>query len=228
VQRDQQLSIPVGRTKRGTWHPMSIRRRVPLRSPQRRAVQFSRAWLTPRLEDRKPRLPVAPADGAISQSVARRQVAEPQLQRNERAGSLLDVPHNSNTAPESSAGPAPEPPPGAFASSRRQSRARCWYEAPSAQSNTPGSGPAGARASTRTGRSPGAANRARLPLLQTTPALWRHCGTGTCCWQAPQPHRSTIRRTGRVLTPSIPLSSSALARRPPQPSWRIRASTPYR
>ena len=39
----------------------------------------------------------------------------------------------------------------------------------------------------------------------------------------PQSARSTIFRTGRLLTPSMPVSSSALAARPPQPSWRIRA-----
>jgi hypothetical protein len=40
----------------------------------------------------------------------------------------------------------------------------------------------------------------------------------------PQPARSTIRRTtGRLLTPSMPLTSSARPAPPPQPSWRIRA-----
>jgi hypothetical protein len=34
----------------------------------------------------------------------------------------------------------------------------------------------------------------------------------------------TIRRTGRLLTPSEPVSNSARAARPPQPSWRARAS----
>ena len=34
---------------------------------------------------------------------------------------------------------------------------------------------------------------------------------------------NTIRRTGRLDTPSMPVSSSAFPARPPQPSWRIRA-----
>ena len=38
-----------------------------------------------------------------------------------------------------------------------------------------------------------------------------------------QPSRSTIFRTGRLLTPSMPVSSSAFPARPPQPSWRILA-----
>jgi hypothetical protein len=33
---------------------------------------------------------------------------------------------------------------------------------------------------------------------------------------------STIRRTGRLLAPSTPVSSSTLPARPPQPSWRMR------
>jgi len=37
------------------------------------------------------------------------------------------------------------------------------------------------------------------------------------------PSRSTIRRTGRLLAPSMPVSSSAFPGRPPQPSWRIRS-----
>ena len=32
-----------------------------------------------------------------------------------------------------------------------------------------------------------------------------------------------IRRTGRLLTPAMPVSSSAFPALPPQPSWRIRA-----
>jgi hypothetical protein len=38
---------------------------------------------------------------------------------------------------------------------------------------------------------------------------------------AAYPSRSTIRCTGRLLTPSMPVSSSAFPARPPQPSWRI-------
>ena len=37
------------------------------------------------------------------------------------------------------------------------------------------------------------------------------------------PPRSTMRRTGRLDTPSMPVSSSAFPASPPQPSWRIRA-----
>ena len=33
---------------------------------------------------------------------------------------------------------------------------------------------------------------------------------------------STIRRTGRLVTPSMPVSNSTLPARPPQPSWRMR------
>jgi hypothetical protein len=39
----------------------------------------------------------------------------------------------------------------------------------------------------------------------------------------PYPAASTIRRTGRLDTPSTPVRSSALAASPPQPSWRILA-----
>ena len=39
-----------------------------------------------------------------------------------------------------------------------------------------------------------------------------------------QPPISSIRRTGRLLTPSMPVSSSALPARPPQPSWRMRCT----
>ena len=38
-----------------------------------------------------------------------------------------------------------------------------------------------------------------------------------------RPSISTIRRTGLLLTPSMPVSNSAFPARPPQPSWRIRA-----
>jgi hypothetical protein len=41
---------------------------------------------------------------------------------------------------------------------------------------------------------------------------------GGLCWVAQGALISTMRRTGRLLTPSTPVSSSALAARPPQPS----------
>ena len=40
---------------------------------------------------------------------------------------------------------------------------------------------------------------------------------------ASQPSRSKIRRTGRLVTPSMPVSSSALPARPPHLSWCILA-----
>ena len=33
---------------------------------------------------------------------------------------------------------------------------------------------------------------------------------------------NTIRRTGRLVTPSMPVSNSTLPARPPQASWRMR------
>jgi hypothetical protein len=41
--------------------------------------------------------------------------------------------------------------------------------------------------------------------------------------QRPPSPTNTIRRTGRLLTPSTLVSSSTLPARPPQPSWRMRA-----
>jgi hypothetical protein len=51
-------------------------------------------------------------------------------------------------------------------------------------------------------------------------ALW--AGRRHRCAGAPHHARSTILRTGRLLAPSMPVSSSALAASPPQPSWRMR------
>ena len=60
------------------------------------------------------------------------------------------------------------------------------------------------------------------------PNAWCPCSR----WHGPNMRRNvvkaasawditTIRRTGRLLTPSMPVSSSAFPARPPQPSWRI-------
>jgi hypothetical protein len=47
-------------------------------------------------------------------------------------------------------------------------------------------------------------------------------GVGPASQRLPSP-ASTIRRTGRLLTPSMPVSSSTLPARPPQPSCRMRS-----
>ena len=45
----------------------------------------------------------------------------------------------------------------------------------------------------------------------------------TCSPLGNQPSRGTIRRTGLLLTPLMPVIISTRAARPPQPSWRMRA-----
>ena len=56
------------------------------------------------------------------------------------------------------------------------------------------------------------------PLFRagTGPNMRRNVVKAASAWDI-----TTIRRTGRLLTPSMPVSSSAFPARPPQPSWRI-------
>jgi hypothetical protein len=59
--------------------------------------------------------------------------------------------------------------------------------------------------------------RAHVPMPE------HHAAAAVGAWASKHRHLSTIHRTGRLLAPWMPVSSSAFAARSLQPSWRMRA-----